>query len=340
MPSNRPSTYNMRVTSRSTLATQARQDEALALREANFAYSRIATRLGYAAAQGAAEACRAARARRANANVGSAIGSVAPTVSAPVASSFPSTRTFGVEFEFKGLSASATMTALTNAGISLYSQVGYTHTVMATWKIVTDGSVNGGYELVSPILRGQDGIDEAARAIKALQQAGAYIDRQCGLHVHVGMDNLNGAQMMSIMDLYIANQANINTIIAPSRHDTFYCKPNSRATQDQLRHYSAIRQSSNKTDVVRAAKDSDRYYAVNLQSYAKYGTMEFRQHQGTLNGKKAGAWVKFVLAMVEAGSTGVTTRFGSFSDTLDGVGNLDSETKTYLLGRETRLARR
>jgi len=329
----------MSVTSRSTLATQARQDEALALREAGLAYARIATRLGYRAAQGAAEACRAARTRRDNANVGAVIGSFTPTVSNPVASSFPSTRTFGLEFEFKGVSGPNALAALTAAGINVHSTIGYTHAVMPTWKVVTDGSVGGGYELVSPILRGQAGLDEAARAVKALQDAGGFLDSQCGLHVHVGMDNLNGAQMMSIMDLYIANQANINSILAASRHNTFYCKPNSEASPSQRHQYGIIRSARNTTEAARAARDTDRYYAVNLQSYAKYGTMEFRQHQGTLNGKKAGAWVKFILAIVEAGAAGTTNGFGSLTDTMNAIG-LDDDTKSYLAGRQVRLARR
>lgn len=46
----------------------------------------------------------------------------------------------------------------------------------------------------------------------------------------------------------------------------------------------------------------DRYQAVNFQSLGKYHTVEFRQHQGTLNPTKALAWVEFTRNVTHAAS--------------------------------------
>jgi hypothetical protein len=42
-----------------------------------------------------------------------------------------------------------------------------------------------------------------------------------------------------------------------------------------------------------------RYRTVNVASFGRTGTIEFRQHQGSLNGTKAVAWIEMLLALVE-----------------------------------------
>ena len=39
---------------------------------------------------------------------------------------------------------------------------------------------------------------------------------------------------------------------------------------------------------------SGRYYKINLQSYSRQRTIEFRQHGGSLNGRKIESWVRFL----------------------------------------------
>jgi len=46
----------------------------------------------------------------------------------------------------------------------------------------------------------------------------------------------------------------------------------------------------------------NRYQAVNFVSVKKYGTVEFRQHQGTLNPSKALAWIELTRNVVHAAS--------------------------------------
>ena len=42
-----------------------------------------------------------------------------------------------------------------------------------------------------------------------------------------------------------------------------------------------------------------RYHKVNLQSYYRHGTVEFRQHSGTLNAAKAVNWVRMLAAYID-----------------------------------------
>jgi hypothetical protein len=46
------------------------------------------------------------------------------------------------------------------------------------------------------------------------------------------------------------------------------------------------------------ARRLDRYRVLNASAYNKYGTFEFRQHQGTINADEILAWVEFGQAMI------------------------------------------
>ena len=80
-----------------------------------------------------------------------------------------------------------------------FESQGYNHQTVDYWKIIYDGSLNShqravpdmvekpwfwATELVSPKLYGTGGLTETAITIKSLQESGAYINRQCSLHVH------------------------------------------------------------------------------------------------------------------------------------------------------------
>ena len=353
MPTNRPLNYNWSNIDRTREGTRRRQDAALALREQGLAYIEIARQLGFVSADGrpkaqsAAEAVRAAKKRQGITNADTAVATLAAgnTIEFP---HLPSNRTFGFEAEFFGITPTVATQALAQVGI-IAPYVGYTHDGIDGWKIVTDQSVNRsgtglsrGLELVSPVLRGEDGIELALKAVNALQAAGGRTDKTCGLHVHLGMDGLNGSQVIKVLDLYTANQTEINSLIAKSRWNNIFCQPMDQYTRSSR----VVRNFENSLDAAstrQAGSDLthyDRYHAVNLAAYAKYGTVEFRQHQGTLNGEKLTSWVKFLMSLTEKAVTltDATENFGS----LDGLLNnlpLHSETRSFLTARAERLER-
>ena len=76
-------------------------------------------------------------------------------------------RRFGVEIEFLStITISQVLDSLRAAGIEVES-MGYSHRTTPHWKVVHDGSC--GYELVSPVLEGEAGIEEVRRAATALE---------------------------------------------------------------------------------------------------------------------------------------------------------------------------
>ena len=266
-------------------AVAERQSMALELRESGLGYNEIAVALGYTVngrpvAASARRAAAAALARRGSAG-----------------------RRFGVEIEFNGITKSEAYDALLNAGINVRDE-GYNHRTRNYWKLTYDASVNSrgcqqayGHELVSPPLSGEDGYATMATALDALREAGGSVDRTCGIHVHHDMLGLNGTEISTFARLFYRAQDSIDLLVAPSRrfNSGYTRRLLSNEIGDIVQHFTAYR----------TAPYVDRYRSLNCQSFPKYGTMEIRQHQGTLVPAKLGAWVKLGQSLVQAAVDGV-----------------------------------
>jgi hypothetical protein len=209
-------------------------------------------------------------------------------------------RTFGVELEILGLTPTMAADALNAAGVPAYAE-GYNHTTRSHWKAVPDGSLRGDLccEVVSPILSGQSGLDELEQVCRALRNAGARVGRSCGTHVHHGAQDLDFQQVRAVVEIYARNQDSINGILSASRRSNGYCRPFSQYVLDYF--------ASSCSSVSDMAARVDRYQNINLHSYGRYGTLEFRQHQGTLDYRKIRAWIMFGQALLEQGKEGNLT---------------------------------
>lgn len=209
-------------------------------------------------------------------------------------------RTFGVEIECIGISQDAAATAIRAAGLPCEIE-GYNHNTRSYWKIVTDGSVrdnrgNPGIEVVSPILRGTDGLTALKTVAAALSNAGATANKTCGLHVHVGAQDLNVNDIKMIVKRYQAFEDVIDTYMPVSRraNNNHYLKSMSEFA---LQWNTRLASCSSTANLLSGGWD--RYYKLNLAAYVRQHTIEFRQHSGTVSPEKISNWVLFVLNFVE-----------------------------------------
>lgn len=74
-------------------------------------------------------------------------------------------RTFGVELEIVHGNKRQLRNAIRRRGVACEIE-GYNHATRTNWKIVSDASVIGGYELVSPVLKGERGLAEVNKPSK------------------------------------------------------------------------------------------------------------------------------------------------------------------------------
>lgn len=211
-----------------------------------------------------------------------------------------STRKFGVEIEFTGIGLNAAARALSNAGLSVdHSQTGrYTHRDSASnWKVVHDGSVSGGGEAVSPILSGADGYEQVRKAARALSAAGATANRSCGLHVHVNARDLTVDDIKNTVENYSVNESTIDSFMPRSRRGNInsYCYSNA----SRLRDAAAAWNNARSHEGMQSVFHNERFMKVNLESLNRHGSIEFRQHSGTVQASKIIPWVQFCVNLVE-----------------------------------------
>jgi predicted RNA-binding Zn-ribbon protein involved in translation (DUF1610 family) len=137
--------------------------------------------------------------------------------------SITSTRKFGIEIEYIG-DSSPVAREMVARGLRC-AREGYNHQVRGGWKIVPDGSISGGFELVSPPLSGDAGFREVELACEALEAAGARINRSCGLHVHHDANDLDAPALGRLFRGWFLNQGNVDWLVAASRRGSQWARP-------------------------------------------------------------------------------------------------------------------
>lgn len=206
-------------------------------------------------------------------------------------------RKFGIELEIIGITRASALQVLRAIGIEVVDE-NYNHTARSHWKLVSDSSVRGGFEVVSPVLQGEAGIDEAMAVTTALDDAGARVNRSCGFHVHFDASDLTAGHIRTIVRRYAAHEAEIDATMPPSRRGSANTFCNTLGgIVERVTAPNTIRDM--------AMAQPGRYYKVNLQSFMRHGTIEFRQHSGTVNANKVGNWVRFLGEFIDACRTEV-----------------------------------
>jgi hypothetical protein len=199
---------------------------------------------------------------------------------------FDFTRKFGVEIEFNEMAVSKSQLAslIRAKGIECREE-GYNHSTRSHWKIITDSSC--GLELVSPPMIGQDGFNQIEIVCQVLNEVGAKVDKRCGLHVH-----------HDASDLTINNFKNLYKIYSKYENGIDYLQPESRRKNNNTYCYSISANDlaliEKATTIYQIANDilsGKRFYKLNVQSYLRHGTVEFRQHSGTTDAQKIINWV-------------------------------------------------
>ena len=326
---------------RTRAAVNARQDAALRLREQGLNYTQIALQLGYTMngrvyGSAARNAVLAAMARTSK-------------------NTDTKSRRFGVEIETVGASRESLASAI-SAVVGYHVPVlgyhgntcgccGRTYTAaekLSIWKVERDGSLrhrssgnrNTG-EVVSPILEGKAGFDQLENVVKAIHSVGATTNRSTGLHVHVEAADLTGEEVARVVEFYSNNQATIDNMVSLSRRNNSYCRKYSTYNLNAMKNAA----QTNK-EALRGF--ANKYTVVNISPLFSYGTIEFRQHQGSVNAKKISSWVKFVSGIIN-GAQMVTdldtsVELTSMLDVMVEKNVLEAPVATYLKGRQQTLA--
>lgn len=223
-------------------------------------------------------------------------------------------RTFGIEIEAFNADRYAVAASLVRAGINAEVQY-YNHATSEAWKIVTDGSIQGnnGFEVVSPILQGEEGLRQVRVVMQTLENLGAKVNKSCGLHVHFGANDLSLKQFKNLFKRWTKFEDIIDGFMPESRRadsnnylKSIQRKFNSNYTYTDSDRAEAINKAFDAIDECKSLQElygtvarCDRYFKLNIGSYWRYGTVEFRHHSGTVEAEKAINWILFAGEFLE-----------------------------------------
>lgn len=179
--------------------------------------------------------------------------------------------------------------ALADAGIRAFGE-SYNHSTRDYWKVTTD--VSCGFEVVSPPLSWGERLN-IRTVMRTLRDIGCVVNIDTGFHVHHEWPWYQHAALTET-DLHVRlervrllyhllQQPVLEHLLASSRWGNRYCQ--ATTTCPSFEHMKL-----------------DRYVDVNVASLSRYSTIEFRQHQGTLNYPKALAWIELTRNIVAAAS--------------------------------------
>ena len=206
--------------------------------------------------------------------------------------SSPKTFTIGVEIECFGFNKSVVREALMGKGVESI-ETGYNHDDQKTaYKLGHDGSISGSQpcEVVSPILRNLKSLKTVCEVIN---ENGAQVNRSCGLHVHIGAAKFTIKQWARIIDNYANIEHIIDSFMANSRrgNNNRYCR--------SIQPCAARLYNPESFSEIEGVFGYGRYYKVNVMSYRRHKTIEFRQHQGTTDFEKIKNWVSFLTNLIK-----------------------------------------
>ena len=210
------------------------------------------------------------------------------------------THSIGIEIETCNKSVDVVRRALRDANIK-------------GWKVTPDGTPRVDAEIISPVLASCDfAYNELKKVCRVLADIGCGVNTACGLHVHVSnafhnesATNFCGSSIAhtestgrfysnhceplafdywkDVSSRYTTQQSIMNSLFPRSRTSNRYCLP---LTQAKIDRASTIQELNH-----------GKFYAINFSTWSK-GTVEFRQHSGTIEADKIWNWVQFVLNLV------------------------------------------
>ena len=222
---------------------------------------------------------------------------------------------YGVEAEFFGMYQDTAVDLLRTVGLRADND-GYHHRPTEYWRVTDDGSVsNEGCELVSPILNiAPPHMEDTNKAVTVIRSNGGTVDRSCGLHVHHSVRGKDVEDIAQTVAHYALFQRRINELLPGSRHAAGYA----RAIDQPEQWYNDITARDSMTSLINASHTWGRYHAVNMNALMDHGTLEFRQHSGTLNGVKINSWVRFTRALMDI------SKFSRYQDIVAQYGSMQS----------------
>lgn len=190
------------------------------------------------------------------------------------------------------------------------------------WKIKPDVSIACpidrpscfAFELVSPVLQGNNGFEQINKQISALKPFNPTADYSSGFHVHTFIGkNLQDATILqnlkNVLKNFIKYEAVFDSFMPHTRRFSVngYCQSiRNNVNLVELNNFHALAKIQKcqtfqeLNDLVNPGNGTNfqRHFKLNLQPLLTLGTVEWRQHSATANIEKTNNWIKLILIFI------------------------------------------
>ena len=183
---------------------------------------------------------------------------------------------FGIELECFNATQIQVAQALVKAGVNAITS-GYSGSNYALWQIKTDGSING---------------------VNGFVAIGAKVNQSCGFHIHHNAKTWGIQEFRNLFKRVAKFELALDSVQPTSRraNNNRFCKS---IVMNTLAETFATIDRCTTVQQLSRAYGSNRYYKLNLQSFFRMGSVEFRNHAGTVEADKVEQYIRLTFAMVK-----------------------------------------
>jgi hypothetical protein len=168
------------------------------------------------------------------------------------------------------------------------------------WAFKADGSLRGEsceWVLLKPVPRTR--VNEVLGMLwEAKEQVKAEFtpSRRCGVHIHMNVQQMTEQQVWNLLGTYIAFENILVRWAGEDREGNLFCL---RAT-DAYELIDAFAQARQKQALHAVMNDGIRYASININSIARYGSVEFRSLGTPTDPQRISQWVRMLWCVRDA----------------------------------------
>lgn len=160
------------------------------------------------------------------------------------------------------------------------------------WDIKRDGSC--GYELASPISRGEAGIFDAKIACDKIKEVcPTPVNSNCGIHVTIDVSDHSQEDLCRLIIGYLKAQEHFYAECNESRQNNRYCQRNTAAPLQSTSNFNSF------AWLFHAVDGGNRYHGLNLSRLHEKKIIEFRMLESSVSSRKVGAWIRMCVGFVD-----------------------------------------
>lgn len=168
-----------------------------------------------------------------------------------------------------------------------------------TWTIKNDGSC--GTEITSPILFANmttfNVLKDIIRQVRSGLAGQRVIQRSCGFHVHIDIQDLNKTQIQNMMKIFQAFEPCLLSLQPRSRSNNNYCVP--LGTSFNFNNFDPDDDMDGDYSDHTFDRLLDHTSAINFQNFMYRGTIEIRYGAGTIHPLKIVNWIQILMVLIE-----------------------------------------